>query len=82
MQITKIRQSIIMDQFSVDIKCVRVFYDDDVSMLMEGYLNVWIYRMFIMMCCIQYWNECDGMFWYSLIVQAKSLYFGNMKKYV
>ena len=82
MHITKIRQSIIMDQFSVDIKCVRVFYDDDVSMLMEGYLNVWIYRMFIMMCHRQYWNECDGMFWYSLIVQAKSLYFGNMKKYV
>ena len=82
MQITKIHQSIIMDQFSVDIKCVRVFYDDDVSMLMEGYLNVWVYRMFIMLCHRQYRNERDGMFWYSLIVQAKSSYFGNMKKYV
>ena len=82
MQITKIRQSIIMDQFSVDIKCVRVFYDDDISMLMKRYFNVRIYRIFIMVCHIQYWSECDGMFWYSLIVQAKSLYFGNMKKYV
>ena len=82
MQITKIRQSIIMDQFSVDIKCVRVFYDDYISMFKRRYFDVRIYRMFIMMCHRQYWNECDYVFWYSLIVQAKSLYFGNMKKYV
>ena len=82
MQITKIRQSIIMDQFSVDIKCVRVFYDDYISMFKRRYFDVRIYRMFIMMYHWRYWNECDGMFWYFLMLQAKSLYLGNMKKYV
>lgn len=82
MYIIKIRQSIIIDRFSVDIKCVRVFYDDYISMPIRRYFNVQTYRMFIMMCHIQYWNECDDVFWHFLMLQAKSLYFGNMKKYV